>query len=212
MFWNKPQKPAQHALYPKLPLNLRPGAIVVVELGEALRFEGVDISFAIPQGELVTEGVAAMDIFGMKIVRAYAQHEGKRFMFQFNCQADLTINDINLFTLLEEIYPPSTDDWDMWLAEGSGLIGGADLNAPNGKTYSREWGEGAWAAPVEANELVFTDPAVAPVSAEHKMMLYARAVGELSEYVLLSADSETEQALVRAWVGVDIDTVGCKVY
>jgi hypothetical protein len=212
MFWNKPKKPAQDALYPKLPLDLRPGALINIELAETLRFEGLDLSFPLPEGESVTEEVSAMDIFDLKIVRAYTQRDGKRFMFQFNCQPDLSVNDLTLFMLLEEMYPATSDDWEMWLGDGAGLIGGADLNAPNGKSYRRDWGEGSYAAPVEANELLFKDPAAAPRSVAHKMMLYSRDLGETSEYALLSADEESEQALVRAWVGVDLNLFGCKVY
>jgi hypothetical protein len=212
MFWNKPKAPAHHALYPKLPMDLRPGALITLDLGETLRFEGVDLSFPLPEGESVAEGVSAMDVFGLKIVRAYSRRDDRLYMFQLNCQPDLTVNDLTVFMLLEQIYPATSNDWEMWLGQGNGLIGGPDLNAPNGKSYRRDWGDGPYADPVEANELVFSDAGAAPRSVAHKMMLYSRDLGESSEYALLTADEEAEQVLVRAWVGVDVNLFGCKIY
>lgn len=211
MFWNKPKAPAHHALYPKLPLDLRPGALINLDLGESLSFQGLDLSFPLPEGESVAEGVSCMEVFGLKIVRAYSRRDDQLYMFQLNCQPDLTVNDLTLFMLLEQIYPASSEEWETWLGQG-GLIGGLDLNAPNGKSYRRDWGDGDYADPVEANELVFSDPAEAPRSVAHKMMLYSRELGESSEYALLTADEESKQVLVRAWVGVDLNLFGCKIY
>lgn len=44
------------------------------------------------------------------------------------------------------------------------------------------------------------------------MMLYAREVGEESENMLLSADADGDTSLVRAWLGLNLTSVGVRIY
>jgi hypothetical protein len=197
--------------YPQFPLNLRVGAILAPDEAEVLRFEGLALSWRPPQGEVLATALSSMELFGLRLVRAYARSGDQDLLFQFNLDASGALLDISLFGLLEEIRPATADDWGMWLDPG-GLIGGADLNAPNGQHYLRQWGEGDYAAPVSVTEPIYTDPKAPPRLVEHRMALYAREVGEENENVLVSADTDSEQSLVRAWVGLDLSPVGVRIY
>lgn len=211
MFFSKRSEPDNHPAYPHFPLDLRIGAILAVDVAEALRFEGLGLSITPPQGELLVEALSSTPLFGLTLVRAYARQGQDAYLFQFNLDAAGALLDVSLFRLLEEIRPASAEDWGLWLDPG-GLIGGNDLNAPNGMRYLRQWGDGDYAAPVAAEEAIFTDPKSAPRRVSHQMHLYAREVGEENENLLISADTEPEAALVRAWVGLDLTPYGVKVY
>jgi hypothetical protein len=211
MFFSKKPDNGNDPAYPHFPLDLRIGAILAMDAAEALRFEGLGLSFALPQGEMLVEALSAMPLFGLNLVRAYARQGDDLFLLQFNADGTGAVADLNLFRLLQEIRPTTPEDWGLWLDQG-GLIGGADLNAPNGMRYQRQWGDGDYAPPVAVDEPVFTDPKAPPHRISHQMMLYAREVGEENENMLLSADREPEQVLVRAWIGVDMSPYGVKVY
>lgn len=210
MFWNSHEKDAYPG-YPLLPPPLRCGAILTVEPGEILRFADLDLAVALPGGELITDAVSSLEALGLRIARAYAREGDEDVMFQFNQQADGTILDINFFRLIQPIYPQSPEDWDIWLGD-NGLIGGPDVNAPNGRAYTRDWGDGLHAQPVEVTENVFNNKTAPPIAVKHKMMLYSRELAQDREYLLLSADEENGQALVRAWAGVSINAQALKVY
>ncbi len=212
LFWNKSAKNDRHPGYPDLPLDLRVGAILNLDLGEILRYEGLDLTVALPQEELIVSGVSSQNLFGMRIARVYANQGEVRWLVQLNCEADGTPKDVSVFTCTQEIYPPNAEEWDVWLGEG-GLIGGPDINAPNGKTYQRAWGQGQYMPPVESDEAVYADAKAAPASIAHKMMLYSRDLGdEATEYMFLSADETPDEALVRVWVGVSMFTGALKVF
>lgn len=65
--------------------------------------------------------------------------------------------DTKLFTMKAEIYPESSDDWDMWLNPESGIIGSEILTSPDGVEYYRMWGKGSHVLPIEAREEVISD-------------------------------------------------------
>jgi len=211
MFWDKLSGDGKDPDYPKLPLDLRLGAIISVDPAQALLFAGADLTVPLPAEDLVADAVSASPVFGLTIARAYARLGEATYMVQFNCAADLTVNDATLFHLSQEIFPASEDAWEAWLGE-RGLIGGPDLNAPNGKTYQRDWGDGGQADPVLVTENIYVDPKASPRVVTHKMMLYSREAGDEREYCLLSADAAPDAALVRAWIGVDIPLPSLKVY
>ncbi|GFK93020.1 hypothetical protein NNJEOMEG_00849 [Fundidesulfovibrio magnetotacticus] len=213
MFWNSGKKdPQTYPGYPQLPPPLRVGAIVSLEQGEILRYDGLGLTLPLPQGDMVVEAVSGMELFGLRVSRAYVKTGGRQALFQFQQDKAGTLLDVNCFQVFEEIFPGSEADWGLWLGEG-GLIGGADLNAPNGRSYSRDWGQGAYAAPVEAVERIFTDPAQAPIEVPHKMMLYSRELSpDAQEYMLLSVDEEPGQVLVRCLSGVVMSPQALKIF
>jgi len=211
MFWDKLKGDGKDPDYPKLPLDLRLGAIINVDPTQALLFGDAGLTLPLPGEDLVADAVSASAVFGLTIARAYARSGEATYMVQFNCGRDLAVNDATLFYLAEETYPQSEGDWNTWLGE-RGLIGGPDLNAPNGKTYRRDWGDGDQAEPVVLTEKIYVDPKASPRAVEHKMMLYSREAGDFREYCLLSADAAPDSALVRAWIGVDIPLPSLKVY
>ncbi|WP_243357812.1 DUF2491 family protein [Fundidesulfovibrio terrae] len=212
MFWKSSKETTTYPGFPKLPGTLRIGAILAVEPGEALRYEGLNLTLPLPPGEMVVEAVSGMELFGLTVSRAYVKTDERQFLFQFQQQKDGTLLDVNCFQVYQEIYPASESDWETWLGEG-GLIGGKDLNAPNGATYSRDWGDGAYSEPVEAEERIFTAPDAAPIVVNHKMMLYSRELGgDAQEYMLVSADEEPGQALVRCLAGVVMTPQALKIY
>lgn len=211
MFFSKKADPGRDPGYPRFPLNLRIGAILAVEEAEILRFEGLGLAWLPPREEVLVEALSSMTLFDLRLVRAYARRGDERLLFQFNLDAAEAVLDINVFLLLEEIWPATPDDWAVWLDFG-GLIGGADLNAPNGQHYQRQWGDGPAISPVAVEERIYTDAAAAPRIVEHRMMLYSRDVGEESENMLLSADADGDASLVRAWMGLNLSSVGVRVY
>ena len=212
MFWHKDKSAEYYPGYPKLPEPLRIGAIVAIEPGEALRYEGVSLALPIPAGDLVVEAVSGMELFGLNIYRAYVKKEDHQIVFQFNQKKDGALLDVNCFQVFQEIYPAAEKDWDTWLGQG-GLIGGADLNAPNGAAYTREWGDGQYSAPPKASENIFTAADKPPVVVKHAMMLYSRDLtADLQEFMLLSADEEPGQSLVRCLAGVVMSPQTVKIY
>jgi hypothetical protein len=211
MFWKSSSQPKTYPGFPKLPEPLRIGAILAVEEGEALRYEGLNLTLPLPKGEMVVEAVSGMELFGLTVSRAYVKTGDRQALFQFHQQKDGTLIDVNCFQVYQEIYPASEADWEMWLGEG-GLIGGKDLNAPNGAVYRRDWGDGDYAEPVEAEERIFTAPDAAPIVVNHKMMLYSRELADAQEYMLVSADEEPGQALVRCLAGVVMTPQALKMY
>lgn len=211
MFWNSSKEPKTYPGFPHLPEPLRIGAILAIEPGEALRYEGLDLTLPLPAGEIVVEAVSGMELFGLKVSRAYVKTGDRQAMFQFQQQKDGTLIDVNCFQVYQEIYPGTPEDWDTWLGEG-GLIGGQDLNSPTGATFKREWGDGQYAVPVEAEESIFTAADQAPIVVNHKMMLYARDIGDAQEYMLVSADEEPGQALIRCLAGVVMTPPALKIY
>ena len=209
MFWKTSKE--SYPGFPKLPLPLRIGAILAIETGEALRYEGLGLTLALPTGEMVVEAVSGMELFGLTVSRAYVKTNDRQALFQFHQQKDGTLIDVNCFQVFQEIYPATPEDWNTWLGEG-GLIGGQDLNSPGGATYTRDWGEGQYAEPVEAVEPIFTAVDSAPITVNHKMMLYSREIGDAQEYMLVSADEEPGQALVRCLAGVAMSPQAVKIY
>lgn len=211
MFWKSKKEESFHPQYPKLPDTLRIGAILAVEPGEALRYEGLGLTLPLPSGEIVVEAVSGMELFGLVISRAYVKAGERQAVFQFQQQKDGQILDVNCLQVLQEIYPATPDDWGVWLGEG-GLIGGADITSPDGARYTRDWGDGAYSEPVEAQERIFVDPTKEPILVEHKMMLYSRELGDTREFLLVSADDEPGQALVRILCGVVMTPQALKIY
>jgi hypothetical protein len=187
------------------------GAIISIEPGEVLRYEGLGLTLPLPSGEIVVEAVSGAELFGLTVSRAYVKTGERQAMFQFQQQKDGSLLDVNCFQVYQEIYPGSESDWETWLGEG-GLIGGKDLNAPNGAAYLRDWGDGGYAEPVEYREQIFTAPDRAPIVVNHKMMLYSREIGDAQEYMLVSADEEPGQALVRCLAGVVMNSQAVKIY
>jgi hypothetical protein len=211
MFFAKKAEPGRDPGYPDFPLDLRIGAILSIDEGELLRFAGLDLSWVPPGEEVLVEALSSMDLFHLRVVRAYARRGDDRLLFQFNLDAAGNLLDTNVFLLAEEIWPATADDWATWLDPG-GLIGGADLDAPNGRHYLRQWGDGASAEPVAVEERIYTDASAPPHSVNHRLMLYAREVGEESENMLLSADADGASSLVRAWLGLNLTSVGVRIY
>ena len=211
MFWKK-DKPAQAVPgFPTLPEPLRLGAILALEPGEALRYEGLELALPLPTGEMVVEAVSSMELFGLTVSRAYVKTQERQALFQFHQQKDGTLLDVNCFQVYQEIFPASEADWDAWLGE-NGLIGGPDLTSPGGIAYTRDWGDGARATPVEAVERVFVSAEAQPIEVRHQMMLYSREIGEDREFMLVSADEEPGQALVRCLAGVVMTPQALKIY
>lgn len=211
MFWKSKKEDSYHPLYPKLPDTLRIGAILAVEPGEALRYEGLGLTLPLPSGEIVVEAVSGMELFGLTISRAYVKYGERQAVYQFQQQKDGALLDVNCLQVLQEVFPGTPDDWDTWLGEG-GLIGGQDITSPDGVRYTRDWGDGTYAEPVEAQERIFVDPTKEPIVVEHKMMLYSRELGDSREYLLVSADDEPGQALVRILTGVVMTPQALKIY
>lgn len=211
MFWKTSKDKKNYPGFPTLPDTLRIGAIVSIEPGESLRYEGLDLALPLPQGEMVVEAVSGMELFGLTIIRAYVKTGERQALFQFQQQKDGTVIDVNCLQVLQEIYPGTESDWAQWLGEG-GLIGGADLTSPQGATYGREWGDGNYAPPFDAQEKIFTAPDTAPIVVNHKMMLYSREVADTQEFMLLSADEEPGQALVRCLTGVVMTPQALKIF
>lgn len=211
MFWNSKDKQNYPGYPDKLPGTLRPGAILSIEEGELLRYEGLDLVKPLPRGELVVDAVSSTDLLGLRVARAYVRQGEAKIVFQFNQNTEGVLLDVNCFTLLQEVFPGSVEDWETWIGE-NGLIGGPDLTSPDAKTYARDWGDGTHANPVEAEEKIFPDPSRPPFLSGHKMMLYARDLADAREYLLVSADEEPEQALVRIWAGVVLSPQTVTVY
>lgn len=102
-----------------------------------------------------------------------------------------------LFVLADEVFPPSVEDWEVWINEGSGIIGTEMFHTPDGYSYERQWGDGEWASPMISRERKYNDRYGDDISTtELAQMLFARKCGKPedenapTEYLLVSVVNE----------------------
>lgn len=153
------------------------------------------------------EAVGTLKGGGVTLHRLYLQ--GGRGFFQLHLGADGTPDECRWFSTLDEIQPADTEEWGFWLADADGMIGYPQFQTKDGKLYNRQW------APSEARirPVVFEE-----TIADHRgsrsrrlsAMLYAAPTGAAdpapaTEYVLVAALEDMQQAWVEVRAGIDIN-------
>jgi hypothetical protein len=111
-----------------------------------------------------------------------------------------------LFTQKAEIYPVNEEDWAIWLK----ILGGENLESPDGIVYERLWGDGDEnVEPMKASENVLADRYGENVQTNSLLqMMFARQVFDdagnklTDEYALVSVVNDT---CVEILLGVPIN-------
>ncbi len=153
------------------------------------------------------EAVGTLKGGGVTLHRLYLQ--GGRGFFQLHLGADGTPDECRWFSMLDEIHPADADEWGFWLADADGMIGFPQFQTKDGKLYDRQWAPSdARIQPVVFEETI-TDHKGSR-SRRLSAMLYAAPTGAAdpapaTEYVLVAALEDMQQAWVDVRAGIDIN-------
>jgi len=164
-------------------------------------------------GKVVSIGQINFQLGGnFKIYRFYIQDsENKEFILQVVKDLDTNENiETLLFNVVNEVFPVSVPDWELWLNRDGGLLGFKDFTLPTGEMFVRSipGGDDDKVAPIEVNEQIGIDPFVHDeYSVDHDMVFYSRAIDEEnSEYCIISKETEKGNDFIRILKGVEFDT------
>lgn len=188
---------------PDYPLGLHLNAI--------LRFDPTDFIIAadslkidFPEGDISVEAVGEFKTLGVQFYRFYLKDlEDAEWVLEV-AEGEKGPESV-LFQTIDEVFP---DDWDLWLNDSTGLIGYKDFHTPDQVEYYRVYRNPgpAYLVPIEFTESIRGGGQA--FSIEHAMMLYSRevsaAVGNLTEYLLVSKEEDEEGVLVRIMAGVPV--------
>lgn len=140
--------------------------------------------------------------------RLYLPGEGGG-MIQFHLDAAGRPDECRYFTPLDEINPADKEEWGLWLDPGEGMIGWPAFETRDGMTYGRVWAPGqSWIEPRSFTEQL--EDLQGKSTRRQTAMLYARQTGAAApspttEYVLVMAVEQLDQAWVEVHVGIDIN-------
>jgi len=210
-----------------LPLGFRLGGLVSID--QSLFILNRDkLSFKSPGKEHYVQGFSKFSIMDFDYHRFYLESkedkvagpkekldpgEKELSIVQVVTDKSGTVEEIKLLRNFDQVMPENDEQWDEWLGDG-GMIrdqvfvveedDGSDVE------FKRVWGEGQNAEPISFTETIHTDPlGKDPLTLENSAMLFGRMVNEeeeLVEYLMVSAEENSDEASVRMLVGLDIPT------
>ena len=105
--------------------------------------------------------------------------------------------------------PPNPGEWAFWLDAAEGAIGWPAFQTKDGKVYIRVWAHGnARVAPRVLSESLTN--ATGTTSRVRQAMLYAAPTGAAApapptEYILVAAAEQADQAWVEIYAGIDVN-------
>ena len=191
-----------------VPLRLRIGAAVSIN-PTAFLLAGEDLYAENPGKDNVITAIGIIDYNDFKIYRAYMVKDEEECCLQviYDPSND-SIEQVTIFSTVDEIYPQDNEEWDEWLDEKEGHIGMEVFNTPDDVEFDRVWAEGPEKVHAETfTETIYTDPyGEEGIQVDHQAMLYSRTVeNDFIEELFLSAEEEDEGAHVRIACGLVID-------
>lgn len=190
-----------------VPLRLRIGSGVSINATTFL-LAGEDLYVENPGKDNVVTAIGMIDFNDHKIYRAYLENQkGDESCLQvvYDPKED-SIEQVSIFSTVEEMYPQDDDEWKEWLGE-EGHIGITPFFTPDDVEFDRVWSEGPEkVSPESFEEVIYTDPyGEEGVKINHQTMLYAREVeNDFVEELLVSAEEEEDGAHVRIACGLVI--------
>jgi Protein of unknown function (DUF2491) len=134
---------------------------------------------------------------------------GRQYFFQVHLDAEGQPDECRYFSLLDEVVPSSQEEWAFWLDTAEGAIGWPEFQTKDGKVYTRVWAHGATrVAPRTLTETLMH--ATGTTSRVRQAMLYAAPTGVVApepptEYMLVAAAEQEEQAWVEIFAGIDVN-------
>ena len=134
---------------------------------------------------------------------------GGQCFFQVHLDAEGQPDECRYFSLLDEVVPPSQEEWAFWLDAAEGAIGWPEFQTKDGKVYTRVWAHGnARVAPRVLTESLTN--ATGTTSRVRQAMLYAAPTGAAApapptEYMLVAAAEQADQAWVEIFAGIDVN-------
>jgi hypothetical protein len=133
---------------------------------------------------------------------------GGRCFFQVHLDAAGQPDECRYFSLLDEVKPSGAEEWAFWLDAAEGAIGWPEFQTKDGKVYTRVWAQGETrVAPRVLNETLTT--ATGTTHQVRQAMLYAAPTGATApepstEYMLVAAAEQGDQAWVEIYAGIDV--------
>jgi Protein of unknown function (DUF2491) len=133
---------------------------------------------------------------------------GSQCFFQVHLDAEGHPDECRYFSLFDEVVPSSPEEWAFWLDAAEGAIGWPEFQTKDGKVYTRVWSHGeARVAPRVLTETLTT--VTGTTRRDRQAMLYAAPTGAAapapsSEYILVAAAEQADQAWVEIYAGIDV--------
>lgn len=158
-------------------------------------------------GLVPVEAVGTLSAGAAELTRLYLP--GKVGFFQLHLDAAGSPDECRYFAVIDEVDPADEDEWGFWLDDSEGMIGWAQFETKDGRTYDRVWSPGLRRArPIAFDESVRTAAGTAPRS--ERTMLYGAPTGAAppappTEYILVSAVDADGRAWVRIAAGIDVN-------
>ncbi len=158
-----------------------------IRLGSTIRFDaslfilaGDDLKMAVPASDCVVAAAGSYLLGHSKYYTFYVKDtEDVEWFLQLGLERSMAVGSAMLYQTIDEAYPETAEDWDLWLNEETGLIGFKDFQTPDGMTYQRLWKQEGpdYAAPWCYDESVTDDPFVpSSFNISHHAMLYGRSI------------------------------------
>jgi hypothetical protein len=134
---------------------------------------------------------------------------GAQSFFQVHLDAAGQPDECRYFSLLDEVVPPNPQEWAFWLDAAEGAIGWPEFQSKDGKVYTRVWAHGnTRVAPRVLTEALTN--ATGTTNRVRQAMLYAAPTGAAApapptEYMLVAAAEQADQAWVEIFAGIDVN-------
>lgn len=190
------------------PLGLKVGRFFKINNYDIV-LEGEKYSADFSQGNKNNQIVAygKFNADNLVVHRFYSQDEDMLEIVTSKYSND-DIKEIKFFTLYDEVYPATKEDWDFWLHEDEGIIGDPVFMNKEDKEFFRAWGDSDSHIPPAIFNEAIKDLNGETYRTEHQCMLYFRDIDEndvsKKEYLLVSAEENEQKLVVELMVGVDI--------
>ena len=197
------------------PLNIRLGSTVRIDPSLFI-LAGDDLKLAAPPGDCVVAAAGTFILGQMKHYRFYLKDTAEdEWFLQLTLDSLGAASGTMLYQTLDEVFPETDEDWDLWLNEETGLIGFKDFQTPDGIAYQRVWKQGGpdYTAPWSYDETITDDPFAAPVlETNHCAMLYGRTLGQdVVENLMVDKIEDDEGACIQISAGIEIPAVSLNI-
>jgi Protein of unknown function (DUF2491) len=134
---------------------------------------------------------------------------GGQCFFQVHLDTEGQPDECRYFSLLDEVTPSGPEEWAFWFDTAEGMIGWPEFQTKDGKVYTRLWAQGnARVAPRVLTERLTN--ATGTTHRKQQAMLYAAptdaaAPAPPTEYILVAATEQADQAWVEVYAGIDVN-------
>ncbi|MFA5020831.1 MAG: DUF2491 family protein [Patescibacteria group bacterium] len=203
-----------------LPLGIRIGSTAQFDASTFI-IAGDELEFVPPTGRCLCHGYSRLNIAGFNYYRFYLQDDSptpRDFILQVGMDENKPAEFILYQPYLDidicpegEIFPASVEEWNEWLDETNGFIGGQILTIPGGTSYDRVINpeRDKRINPFEYTEKTTFDAFEAP-SQNTKIcgMTYGRTITvdeiETKEFALPEKREDNAGAFIAVLIGVEI--------